>query len=175
MGNTILFNTAGAIALAVNYEIQGPYSNKFLTKQGDTTIRINAEVFIRVDDAILSIDTDVDLTEADLDSGEAFANSTTYYIYACHPASGATPDFVISENGTYPSGYTALTSRKIGGFDTDGSGHVTESTLWDLRTADILTNAIASYNDAGLSGTPKVAEIDLGGVPHYFKVYPTKA
>jgi len=28
--------------------------------------------------------------------------------------------------------------------------------------------------DATLSGTPKIIEIDIGGTPYYFKVYPTK-
>lgn len=44
-----------------------------------------------------------------------------YYIYCCDPTNGSdTVDrdevFVISKNSTYPSGYTADNSRKIGGF-----------------------------------------------------------
>jgi len=137
MGNTIMYNTARSIALAINYVIQGPYSDKFLTKEGNTTVRINAELYVRVDDAVVCVDTDEDLTAANLDTGEVFDALATYYIYGCHPASGADPDFVISENATYPTGYAANTSRKIGGFETDDSGYVNESTLWDLRTADI--------------------------------------
>lgn len=40
------------------------------------------------------------------------------YIYACEnsDSTSTTPVFVISMNSTYPSGYTAATSRKIGGF-----------------------------------------------------------
>lgn len=41
-----------------------------------------------------------------------------FYIYACVPSSGTTPVFVISQNSTVPSGYTAANSRKIGGFHT---------------------------------------------------------
>ena len=46
---------------------------------------------------------------------------TDYYIYCCDPTNGSdTVDrdevFVISKNSTYPSGYTADNSRKIGGF-----------------------------------------------------------
>jgi len=55
MGNSILFNTAGSIALAINYELQGPYTAKFLTKEAAKTIRVNKEVFIRVDDAVVCI------------------------------------------------------------------------------------------------------------------------
>ena len=30
------------------------------------------------------------------------------------------------------------------------------------------------YDDAVLSGTPRIVEIDIDGTPYYFKVYPTK-
>lgn len=137
MGNSILFNTAGSIALAVNYEIQGPYGYKFLSKEAAKTCRINAEFFVRVGDAVICVEDDVDLTEADLDTGSNFSASTTYYVYACHPLSGSAPVFKISLNSTYPSGgWTGDTSRKIGGFDTDGSGNIDDTTLWDLRTID---------------------------------------
>ena len=41
-----------------------------------------------------------------------------FYIYACVPSSGTEPAFVVSQNSTVPTGYTASTSRKIGGFHT---------------------------------------------------------
>lgn len=43
-----------------------------------------------------------------------------FYIYACVPADedSTEPDFVISQNSTVPTGYTAENSRKIGGFHT---------------------------------------------------------
>ena len=39
-----------------------------------------------------------------------------FYIYACVPVSGNIPVFILSANTTYPTGYTASNSRKIGGF-----------------------------------------------------------
>ncbi|MBC7350418.1 MAG: hypothetical protein H5U05_10655 [Candidatus Aminicenantes bacterium] len=39
-----------------------------------------------------------------------------FYVYACEPTSGNTPVLLLSANSTYPAGYTADTSRKIGGF-----------------------------------------------------------
>lgn len=39
-----------------------------------------------------------------------------FYIYACIPTVGKTPKLVLSANSTYPTGYTASTSRKLGGF-----------------------------------------------------------
>lgn len=136
MGNSILYNTAGSIALAINFVIQGPYANKFLSKEAATTVRVNAEFFVRVGDTVICIETDVDLTAADLDAGAAFDASDTYYIYACQPLDGTLePDFKISKNATFPAGgWDADNSREIGGFDTDGAAEVDEATLWDLET-----------------------------------------
>jgi hypothetical protein len=39
-----------------------------------------------------------------------------FYVYACEPTSGNTPVLLLSASSTYPAGYTADTSRKIGGF-----------------------------------------------------------
>ena len=39
-----------------------------------------------------------------------------FYIYACVPVSGYTPVLILSAATTYPAGYTADNSRKIGGF-----------------------------------------------------------
>ena len=142
MGNSILYNTARSIALAVDYVVHGPYDGRFITKEADKTLRINAEVYVRVDDAVFCIEDDVDLTESDLDEGSAFDGSATYYVYACHPVSGSAPAFKISKNATYPTGWTANTSRKIGGFQTDGSGNVDESSIWDLRTVDITISGV---------------------------------
>jgi hypothetical protein len=70
-----------------------------------------------------------------------------FYIYACEPASGSAPDIVLSANSTVPSGYTADTSRKIGGFhclcvsvgtisghDLTGylQGDILPASVWDL-------------------------------------------
>lgn len=149
MGNSILYNTAGALALAINYVIQGPHSDKFATKQAAKTLRLNAEFYVRIDDVIFCIDTDADLTEADLDTGASFSASTTYYVYGCHPLSGSDPTFVISLNATYPDGYTAGTSRKIGGFDTDGASEISEASIWDLRTVDVVNSGISDAQIAG--------------------------
>jgi hypothetical protein len=71
-----------------------------------------------------------------------------YYIYACEPASGTTPDIIISREDTTPHGYTATNSRKIGGFHClcvsvgTISGHaltgflqgdILPASIWDLK------------------------------------------
>jgi hypothetical protein len=57
---------------------------------------------------------DLVLTVADLDTGTAFVFGSDYYVYLCDD--GLDGVFKISLNATYPSGYTADNSRKIGGF-----------------------------------------------------------
>ena len=39
-----------------------------------------------------------------------------FYVYAVQPGSGTVPGFKVSANSTVPSGYSASTSRKVGGF-----------------------------------------------------------
>ncbi|MFA4845067.1 MAG: hypothetical protein WC654_00725 [Patescibacteria group bacterium] len=39
-----------------------------------------------------------------------------FYLYACSPVSGTTPVWKLSASSTYPSGYTADNSRKVGAF-----------------------------------------------------------
>ena len=61
------------------------------------------------------------LTVSDLDSGAAFSVGSDYYVYICDPTDGdETIDqnevYKISASATYPVGYTAANSRKIGGF-----------------------------------------------------------
>lgn len=44
----------------------------------------------------------------------------------------------------------------------------------DLDLQDNTIMDITNHADATLSGTPKLTELDIGGTPYYFKVYPTK-
>ncbi|MCI1955377.1 MAG: SUMF1/EgtB/PvdO family nonheme iron enzyme [Oscillospiraceae bacterium] len=55
------------------------------------------------------------LNAANLDTG-SFEVGKDYYVYLCDPGSAGDEVYVISLNSTYPSGYNADTSRKIGGF-----------------------------------------------------------
>lgn len=67
-----------------------------------------------------------------------------FYIYACEPSSGTTPDIVLSEDSTYPSGYTADSSRKIGGFHClcVAAGTIAGHTLNGYVAGDILPASV---------------------------------
>ena len=57
------------------------------------------------------------LNAANLDIGSAFAVGSDYYVYICDSRiDGQDEQYIISLNSTYPSGWNASNSRKIGGF-----------------------------------------------------------
>lgn len=98
---------------------------------------------LRIDRQNLKKETSTTLSVSDNDgSFSAWTFGTDYYIYACQPTSGAEPVFVLSINSTYPNGYTATNSRKIGGFHYGkirtgaNPGNVADSivpnSVWDL-------------------------------------------
>ena len=63
-----------------------------------------------------------------------------FYIYMCQPVSGTVPVIKISANSTTPSGYSASTSRKVGGFHClcVAVGTIAGHTLTDYLAGDIL-------------------------------------
>ncbi len=57
------------------------------------------------------------LNASNLDVGAAFAVGSDYYVYICDSRQDAQDEqYIISLNSTYPSGWNASNSRKIGGF-----------------------------------------------------------
>lgn len=57
------------------------------------------------------------LTAANLDTGTAFEAGTDYYVYVCDTQNNDDGErYYISKNATYPQGWNAANSRKIGGF-----------------------------------------------------------
>jgi hypothetical protein len=63
-----------------------------------------------------------------------------FYVYACQPQDGYAPVLILSANSTYPVGYTADTSRKIGGFHClcQSVGTISGHPLSGFVTGDIL-------------------------------------
>lgn len=84
------------------------------------SVVINNNIYIRNENVLFEIDIststywdNITVTDWTIASNRA---GKDFYIYACVPSSGNTPDIVLSANSTYPDGYTASNSRKIGGF-----------------------------------------------------------
>ena len=94
------------------------------------TIHIMGGLLLAVGNSIFET-TATTLTAENLDNESAFTIGADYHVYICDPTNGdETKDedevFKISKSSTYPSGYTAENSRKIGGFHYGVVRHVNE-------------------------------------------------
>ncbi len=76
------------------------------------------------------------LTASNLDSGSAFVAGNDYYVYLCDLGSDNDEVYKISLNSTYPTGFTATTSRKIGGFHY-GKCRKVSTALAPLNASDV--------------------------------------
>ncbi|WP_304225407.1 SUMF1/EgtB/PvdO family nonheme iron enzyme [Gracilinema caldarium] len=112
-------------ATGKNYlEKKNPFSyseNKLVVKK-DTVISLLNEEW-----KIFTVMQEVELSEADLDEG-SFQVGVDYYVYLCD--NGGDGIFLISANSTYPSGFNASSSRKVGGFHYGHIRKVSPDGLW---------------------------------------------
>ena len=98
------------------------------------------------------LDTDVDVaTGADIDTG-AISNGRDYYVYACD--NSGTLVVLISLASTYPAGYAAATSRKLGGFHTlcTNVGTIAGHTLTDVTANSILPQSVWDLKHRPIAG-----------------------
>lgn len=114
-------------------------------KSGDAdaiTINGSYDIPIKIGDTWFMATSDVELdTATDLDTG-AIAAGTDYYLYAINNSSAL--DFILSANATYPDGYAANTSKKVGGFHTlcANVGTIAGHDLTDYLATNILPKSI---------------------------------
>jgi hypothetical protein len=88
-----------------------PLDSVLFTKVSAASISIPAGFYCLVDTVMVNTTSIVTLSlNSNLDTGTKTAG-TDYYVYAL-----TNGNFIISANNSYPSGYSASTSRKIGGF-----------------------------------------------------------
>lgn len=100
--------TGIGLALSTNNKQGRQYLEPNVTLTGVT---VKASTVIGVGDRVGMVNTDVDVST--LDTG-VLTIGTDYYVYAVHTATSI--GFILSANSTYPTGYDANNSRKIGGF-----------------------------------------------------------
>lgn len=67
-----------------------------------------------------------------------------FFVYACRPGSGKTPVILVSAASTYPSGYNATNSRKVGGFHClcASAGTISDHPLSGYLAGDILPRSV---------------------------------
>jgi formylglycine-generating enzyme required for sulfatase activity len=93
-------------------------------------LNFSADVFISLKNSVrkvFKISSGTTLSAADLDAG-VFAVGTDYYVYLCDD--GASGLLKISASSTFPAGYSADSSRKIGGFHYGHIRKVSTDGLW---------------------------------------------
>ena len=92
-------------------------SNEYIYASGANELTVVEGCVIAVGGAGIFKTANTILTTANLDAGSAFAVGKDYYVYICDSRiDSADEKYVISLNSTYPTGWNATNSRKIGGF-----------------------------------------------------------
>ena len=92
-------------------------TNQYLYASGADEITVAEGCVIAVGGAGIFETAASKLTAANLDVGSTFAVGNDYYVYICDSRLDAEDEkYVISLNSTYPNGWNASNSRKIGGF-----------------------------------------------------------
>ena len=125
---------------------------QYITVTGSDTLQVEEGcVFSIFGGGVFKTDT-TPLSASDLDTGSAFTVGKDYYIFLCDAGEGNDETYKISLNSTFPAGYGAATSRKIGGFHYGKCRRV--------------NNALAPVNASGaVRGTGWEATIFDGIVP----------
>ena len=91
-------------------------SNEYIYASGANELTVVEGCVIAVGGAGIFKTANTILTAANLDAGSAFAVGKDYYVYICDSRiDSADEKYVISLNSTYPTGWNATNSRKIGG------------------------------------------------------------
>lgn len=127
---------------------------------------------LRIGDQWFLIDTDTNVsTASDIDTG-SIDNGKDYYVYACD--NSGVLAFKISLNSTYPSGFTADNSRKIGGFHTlcVNVGTISGHTLTGYVANDILPESIWDLKHRTVNGV-NVGMVYSKGMHNWVDIYLT--
>ena len=95
-----------------------------------------------------------------------------FYIYACVGTS-ITPVIKVSPNSTYPWGYNATTSRKIGGFHClcASAGTISSHPASGYLTGDIIPNSVWCLNHKSASGS-NVGLAYIDKIQEWWAIYP---
>ena len=101
---------------------------------GDAGLKILRDTIFCVGDSIFKTERDITLNSANLDSG-SFIVGKDYYVYVCDKGGTNDEEYKISLNSTYPTGYNADNSRKIGGFHYGDCRRIDTTTLEPINTS----------------------------------------
>jgi hypothetical protein len=102
-----------------------------------------------------------------------------FYIYACRPTSGNIPVLKLSATTTFPAGYSATTSRKVGGFHCEcvNVGTISGHALSGFLAGDILPRSVwdlkhrSAGTQAGMVWAGKTDFDSLNYAPIWAAIY----
>jgi len=89
--------------------------DEYLAATGDSDLTLSVDCVFVVGPSIFKTLNTV-LRAGNLDQGAAFLIGNDYYVYICDSGVPGEEVYLISLNSTFPQGYNANNSRKIGGF-----------------------------------------------------------
>jgi hypothetical protein len=145
------------------------------------TINSPNEVEVKIDTVSLKLitQTTLDLNTAgswDTISGTDYTTAANragkdFYIYMCQPVSGTVPVVKISANSTVPSGYSASTSRKVGGFHClcVAVGTISGHTLTGYLAGDVLPLSVWDLKFRAESGNEGM--VYASGISAWVDIY----
>lgn len=97
--------------------------------------------------------TTTDIDGNDLDAaGPTFANDEDYFVYADADSLASSVEFVVSTNPTTPTG--PVVYQLIGGFSTNASGEVIETTVWSIAGMRVVDFNYAFESERKTTTTP---------------------
>ena len=131
-----------------SYQKEGSrFIEPYALSRNGLVIKAGTYIKIGTGSSVIAFYTDVDYNLPNvvdfLDTGSALSPGKDYYVYLCLQA-GNTFTFRVSMNATFPNGFTADNSRKIGGFHSLclAVGAIAGHKLSGYLTADILPASI---------------------------------
>ncbi len=110
-------------------------TDTFIKCTGDAEITLESDCYFSVNSGVFK-STLTKLTAAHLDIG-SFTVGKDYYVYVCDTGNLLDEVYRISLNSTYPSGYTASNSRKIGGFHYGKCRRINAITLKPVNASNV--------------------------------------
>lgn len=113
---------------------------QYITVTGSDTLQIEEGCIFSIFGGGVFKTDETALSASDLDTGSAFTVGKDYYIYLCDGGEGNDEVYKISMNATYPNGYGAANSRKIGGFHY-GKCRKVNAALAPLNASDAVRGA----------------------------------
>lgn len=154
-------NIASAVLASISLNKADRILEAHATAHDKVVVKGSNLIPLRIGDAWFLIDTDTNVsTVTDLDAG-AMEAGKDYCVYACDNAGSLV--FKISMATTFPAGFNAVNSRKIGGFHTlcvsvggiaghslTGwlAGEILPASVWDLKHRPLSEPAGMVYSEA---------------------------